>query len=156
MGGGNYVSNGDSPGDPRGYTAFNDCWSSADGAHWECCTDSAPWFPRIWFSALAYRDRLWVLGGWSSSGLHGSNDALIVPTEAPNVRRSRAGSHWNWGDVWYSVDGTDWYSYEQEAVGWKERHALSAAVLSDELYVWGGHAQPLSNEVWKLSLPEGW
>jgi hypothetical protein len=26
-------------------------------------------------------------------------------------------------------------------------------VLNDQIYVYGGHAQPLSNEVWTLKLP---
>ena len=187
MGGGNYVFDGDSPGDPKGYFACNDVWSSIDGRNWCCCSSSAPWHPRIWFSALSYRGKLWVLGGWSSSGLAGSNDDKITPTTAPNVKRSTnfrvtatetlkpqnsAGGtvgaqlpdgyfdsgqvnsgNWNWGDVWYSADGVEWFSWEIDAVGWKERHAHSAVVLHDSIYVYGGHAQPLSNEVWRLTLP---
>ena len=53
---------------PIRYIAYNDVWSSLDGLHWEQMTDSAPWHPRIWFSSLAWRDRLWVIGGWSSEG----------------------------------------------------------------------------------------
>ena len=151
----------------------------------------------IWFSALAWRDRLWVLGGWSSSGLAGSRDAEIVPTDAYNVTRSTnlkdgeagkvAGSNWNWGDLWYSEDGVEWFSWDLDAVGWKERHAHSAVILDDsvrtlltpdapdapppggllplssplsrffgaQLFVYGGHAQPLSSEVWRLDLPAG-
>ena len=96
----------------------------------------------IWFSALAWRDRLWVLGGWSSSGLAGSRDAEIVPTNAYNVTRSTnlkdgegipAGSNWNWGDLWYSEDGVEWFSWDLDAVGWKERHAHSAVILDDSV-----------------------
>ncbi len=47
-------------------------------------TEHAPWTPRIWFSAVVYRDRIWVLGGWSNN-----------PSK-------------NWGDVWYSRDGKSW------------------------------------------------
>ena len=75
LGGGNYV--------PR-YHALNDVWCSSDGTHWEQVTEHAPWAPRIWFSAVVYRDRMWVLGGWSNN-----------PSK-------------NWGDVWYSQDGKDW------------------------------------------------
>ena len=37
---------------------------------------------------------------------------------------------------------------------WKERHELSAFVFQDKIWIAGGHAQPLSNEVWSLFVPE--
>jgi hypothetical protein len=119
LGGGNYV--------PR-YQALNDVWSSSDGVHWERVIDHAPWAARLWFSAAVYRDRLWVLGGWSN---HPSK---------------------NWGDVWYSLDGKEWTELRSNVV-WKERHEHSTYVFQDKLWVAGGHAQPLSNEVWSLALP---
>ena len=121
-GGGNYV--------PK-YQAFNDVWVSSDGVKWDKVTDAAPWSPRIWFSGVAYRDHLWVLGGWSDK-----------PSK-------------NWGDVWYSRDGKTWKQYESEG-GWKERHEHSAFVFQDKLWIAGGHAKPLNSEVWSLELPKGW
>ena len=121
MGGGNYVPE---------HHAKNDVWSSADGVEWVCETGSAPWSPRLWFSAAVYRDRMWVLGGWSQA--------------TGNV-----------GDVWHSADGKGWQKLEAGAV-WKARHEHSAFVHRDKLWVAGGHAQPLSSEVWSLALPEGW
>src|SRR5581483_809396 len=50
LAGGNYV--------PR-YHALNDVWSSADGIHWRQATDNAPFHPRLWFSAVVYRDHIW-------------------------------------------------------------------------------------------------
>jgi hypothetical protein len=122
LGGGNYV--------PR-YQALNDVWCSAGGVRWERVTEHAPWPPRIWFSAATYRDRLWVLGGWSNN-----------PAK-------------NWGDVWYSRDGKTWTQLRSR-VTWKERHEHSAYVFKDRLWVAGGHAQPLSSEVWSLDIPPGW
>lgn len=122
LGGGNYV--------PR-YQARNDVWSSADGTHWERATEHAQWTPRLWFAAADYRDRLWVLGGWSNN-----------PSK-------------NWGDVWSSKDGTDWTQLRSNVV-WKERHEHSAYVFRDKLWVAGGHAQPLSSEVWSLDVPRDW
>jgi hypothetical protein len=70
FGGGNYVPN---------YQAKHDVWVTEDGAHWEQCTESAPWVGRIWFSSAVYRDRMWVLGG-----------------------AHKPGENWeNLGDVWY-------------------------------------------------------
>lgn len=122
LGGGNYVPE---------YEARNDVWMSEDGVHWTELTGSAPWSPRLWFSAAAYRDCLWVLGGWSNN---------------PST---------NWGDVWYSRDGVNWRELKTETC-WKARHEHSVFVFRDRLWVAGGHAQPLSSEVWSLELPENW
>jgi N-acetylneuraminic acid mutarotase len=122
FGGGNYV--------PK-YEAKNDVWSSDDGIHWTQVTEAAPWSPRLWFSTAVYRDRIWILGGWSNN-----------PSK-------------NWGDVWYSADGKTWKEL-QTAATWKERHEHSAYVFQDKLWIAGGHAQPLSSEVWSLQLPRDW
>jgi hypothetical protein len=119
FGGGNYVPD---------YEARNDVWSTEDGVHWELATKAAPWPPRIWFSSAVYRDRIWVLGGWSN-----------------NPPR-------NWNDVWHSRNGKDWQRLETGRV-WKERHEHSAFVFEDKLWIAGGHAQPLSSEVWSLDIP---
>ena len=121
LGGGNYVP---------AYHAKNDVWSSGDGVNWTRETASAPWEPRMWFSAAAYRGRLWVLGGWSKE-----KD--------------------NFGDVWHSADGKDWQRLETTTC-WKARHEHSVFVFKDKLWLAGGHARPLSNEVWSLHLPPDW
>ncbi len=121
MGGGNYVPE---------YHAKNDVWFSEDGVAWELATDAAPWSPRLWFSAVTYRDHMWVLGGWSNN-----------PSQ-------------NWGDVWHSKDGKSWNALKSNTI-WKERHEHSAYVFQDKIWVAGGHAKPLSNEVWSLQLPPG-
>lgn len=120
FGGGNYVPE---------YHATNDVWSSADGVHWREETPSAGWSPRLWFSSAVYRDRIWVVGGWSN-----------------NPAR-------NQGDVWSSRDGKTWTQLKSNVV-WKERHEHSLFVFQDKLWLAGGHAQPLSNEVWTLELPK--
>lgn len=122
MGGGNYV--------PQ-YQAFNDVWSSADGVRWRKETDAAPWAARLWFSSVVYRDRMWVLGGWSQPGST------------------------NHDDVWHSQNGRDWTRLDSDVV-WKARHEHSAYVFKDRIFVAGGHAKPLSNEVWSLHLPQDW
>lgn len=118
LGGGNYVPE---------YQAHNDVWSSVDGVNWECVSTAAPWSPRLWFSAVSWKDRIWVLGGWSN-----------------NPAR-------NWGDVWSSSDGKNWTKLECDPM-WKDRHEHSVWVFQDSLWVGGGHAQPLNSEIWKLKL----
>ncbi|MBC8115984.1 MAG: galactose oxidase, partial [Candidatus Saccharimonas sp.] len=120
FGGGNYV--------PK-YHAVNDVWSSSDGKTWERVTEQAGWSPRLWFSSVVHRDRMWVLGGWSN------------------------GPSKNWGDVWHSRDGKEWTQLKSNVI-WKERHEHSAYVFQDKIWVAGGHAQPLSSEVWSLELPK--
>ena len=122
LGGGNYV--------PK-YQANNDVWCSEDGKTWEQVTANAPWHERLWFSAVVYRDHLWVLGGWSN---HPST---------------------NWGDAWYSRDGKTWKQYQPKRM-WNARHEHSAFVWRDKIWVAGGHAQPLNSEVWSLELPPDW
>lgn len=120
MGGGNYVPE---------YEALNDVWCSADGANWERVSEHAPWHPRLWFSSVVYRDRMWVIGGWSNN-----------PSK-------------NWNDVWYSRDGARWNRLSSRVV-WKERHEHSTFVFKDRIWLAGGHAQPLSSEVWSLEVPK--
>jgi hypothetical protein len=122
MGGGNYVPD---------YRARNDVWSSADGVSWQRETSQAEWSPRLWFSALTYRDHMWVLGGWSNN-----------PSQ-------------NWGDVWYSRDGKKWRPFQTEKT-WKARHEHSAFVHRNKIWIAGGHAQPLNSEVWSLEIPANW
>jgi hypothetical protein len=97
LGGGNYVPS---------YHAKNDVWSSSDGVNWTCETESAPWGPRLWFSAAVYRGRIWVVGGWSKE-----KD--------------------NFGDVWHSADGKNWQRLDTKT-GWKARHEHSSVRFSGQ------------------------
>jgi hypothetical protein len=121
FGGGNYVPE---------YFALNDVWCSADGVKWEQVAANAPWGGRLWFSAVTYRDHMWILGGWTKP-------------------------YKNWGDIWYSKNGKDWMQFKSP-VSWKERHEHSAYIFQDKIFVAGGHAEPLNNEVWSLELPKNW
>jgi hypothetical protein len=74
---------------------------------------------------------MWVLGGWSNN-----------PSK-------------NWGDIWTSKDGKNWNDLNSDVI-WKERHEHSAFVFHDRIWIAGGHARPLSSEVWSLDIPKGW
>ena len=110
------------------YLGYNDVWCSSDGVRWTQVTDHAPWSHRIWFSSVVYRDRMWVLGGWSD---HPSK---------------------NWNDVWYSSDGKDWKRLATKTV-WSARHEQSAYVFRDALWIVGGNPWPLVNDVWRIDVP---
>jgi hypothetical protein len=110
----------------------NDVWSSEDGVNWKQVTASAPWKPRLWFSAVVYRDHLWVLGGWSETG--------------------------NLSDVWYTKDGRNWTELKSDVI-WTKRHEHSAFVFQDKIWVAGGAAEPsstLDSQVWSLEIPPNW
>lgn len=129
LAGGNYLLKSE-PGKDTSL-AYNDVWSSPDGVTWTREVEHAPWPPRIWFSAVVYRDKLWVLGGSSKK------------------------PHRNWGDVWYSADGKNWTELKTQNV-WQPRHEHSTYVFQDKLWVVTGHAAPLRNDVWRLELPRDW
>ncbi len=116
LGGGNYQPT---------YAAANDVWSSSDGTHWTRETSAAAWSPRIWFSAVAWRDQMWVLGGWSNNPFA------------------------NHQDVWHSANGRDWQALQTPEM-WTARHEHSTFVWRDALWVTAGHAAPLANDVWRL------
>lgn len=111
------------------FRAYRDVWSSADGKTWTQAADEAPWSARIWNTTLTYKHRLWVLAGF------------------------RAEPSWNnFDDVWYSPDGADWRPLATETV-WSPRHEVSAYVFDGSLWVAGGNAWPLQNDVWRLTIP---
>jgi len=105
LGGGRY----DTPAHPR-RAFYNDVWSSADGVHWTCHTDAAPWTPRQYHDVAAFDGKLWVLEGYSG------------------VNRD---------DVWFSTDGVSWT--EVPDTPWKPRHAASVFVFRDALWVVAGN-----------------
>ena len=111
----------------------NDVWFSEDGVNWTRATKSAEWLPRMWFSTVVYRDRMWVIGGWSEE-------------------------NGNFGDVWHSKDGKTWTELKSDVI-WSPRHEHSAFVFRDKLWVAAGAAMPdykLSSEVWSLAVPPDW
>jgi len=111
------------------YRGHCDVWSSPDGVAWTLETERAPWDPRIWFSALVYRGRMWILGGWA---------------EDPSR---------NFNDVWHSADGVHWQELRTDTT-WSPRHEHSAWVFEDAIWLAGGNAWPLVNDVWRLQIPE--
>ena len=141
LGGGNYG--------PK-QQLLNDVWCSEDGVNWTRVTRAAPWGPRLWFSSIVYRNRMWVLGGFSD--------------------RSNSRQHLNYGDVWYSKDGRNWRELKSDVI-WTARHEHSTLVFRDNIWIAGGkrdvlrldaptaeadHARALVSEVWSLHIPENW
>ena len=103
----------------------NDVWSSVDGKTWVQETAAAGWSGRYGQQAVAFKNKLWVLGG---------DD----------------GSYRN--DVWSSVDGKTWVE-EATVTGWSGRYDHQVVVFQNKLWVLGGNDGSYRNDVWVNSFP---
>lgn len=110
-------------------------WSSADGSRWDLAAEHAGWSPRLGAGAVSFRGRLRVLGGGER----------YFDAEPRHLRN----------DVWCSADGARWEELRTPTV-WSPRHEHSAYVHEGGLWIAGGNAWPLVNDVWRLRLPEDW
>jgi len=105
LGGGLY----DTPASPQ-RVFRGDVWSSADGVHWECHLERAPWAPRQYHDVAVFDARLWILEGWNET---------------------------NRNDVWHSADGVHWE--ELPGTPWAVRHAASLFAYDDGLWIVAGN-----------------
>ncbi len=114
-----------------------DVWRSADGKYWECVLVDAPWGERFGSSVVVWKNRLWLIGGSSDDS-----------------------------SAWWSADGINWQSLPGAAplhrwsssvvvnervhvsVPWSARHEASVWEMSGQLWMLGGNAHPLQNDVW--------
>ena len=70
-----------------GTTFYNDVWSSSDGSSWTKVTDNAGFSARYLHGAVAFKDRLWVIGGATSvEQLEGQNGAHTPNKQIPPNR----------------------------------------------------------------------
>jgi N-acetylneuraminic acid mutarotase len=102
------------PGDSE---LWGDVWRSADdGVTWDQIAETGEAFPaRAYFQAVTLNDEVYVLGG-QNFGLPSSTF---------------------FNDVWRSADGVGWEQVTGDAP-WAGRAGLMAAVLDDQIYVFGG------------------
>jgi len=155
--------------------AYNDVWSSADGANWELVTPSAAWSPRgLIMGNVVFQGKMWVIGGgqydirtfnndvWSSPD--GANWTQVL-AQAPWTPRQYqcitvfdnkiwmmaggdAESQGGLNDVWYSCDGILWT--QLPGTQWLQRHASSTLVANGYLWLTCGSDVGGDNDVWKL------
>jgi len=144
-------------GEDDGALLLSDVWTSPDGTRWTRVKDGA-WPSRAQFGAVAFHNRLWVIGGGVLSDVYSAPDGAAwtpVTTTAPWSARdgfpvlSYHDTMWLFGgrevgtsaprnDVWWSVDGANWT--ERTAVGskWLARYYHTAVVFKDTMWVMGG------------------
>jgi hypothetical protein len=158
---------------------LNDVWFSADGVNWTCATDSAPWPARCAHEAVAFNNKIWLMGGISGSTVFNdvwcSSDGVnwtCVADSAPWYGRLDYtmalldGRMWLMGgmtlswplhDVWYSSDGDSWTCATATA-NWPGRAGLTSVVFDNKLWVMGGYPPNPDrlNDVWYSSDGVDW
>ena len=114
-----------------------DVWRwSADGKAWKQETASASWSARYRHQAVAYRGRLYVMGGQTTN----SSSSYLQ-------------------DVWSSADGKNWVS--EITPGWTARTGHQAVEYQGRLYVMGGGGRQVwswaeGEESWRAEGAAAW
>lgn len=107
-------------GDPIQCHYQNDVWSSADGKRWQCVNRDVPWGPRVLHYTLAFKGRIWVIGGQT------------LPQFAPAPMRF-------YDDIWSSADGVTWERIEVRKPAWPQRGMIGgSAVFHERMWIMGG------------------
>ena len=113
----------------------NDVWWSAHGETWNLVTGSANWTARELHQVVAYRGRMYLLGG-------------VVATGKTSTK--------NKNDVWSSLDGKNW-SLVTDSADWSARGGHQALVHNGRMYVLGGRdAVGHRNDVWSSADGKNW
>jgi hypothetical protein len=107
-------------GDPIQGHYQSDVWNSADGKTWTCVTTEAPWGPRVLQYTVAFKDRIWVIGGQT------------LPPYGPAEERF-------YRDIWASSDGLKWDQIKPLEPFWPQRGMIGGrAVFKGRLWLLGG------------------
>ncbi len=132
-------------GDPISGHYQNDVWHSVDGLQWERVADAVPWGPRVLHYTVAFKDKIWVMGG----------QTLPPFAPAPEVF---------YNDVWCSADGAKWEKVLDKAP-WSPRGMIGGGVVfKDRLWLLGGgtydtpqrKTRDYYNEVWSTADGVSW
>lgn len=161
------------PGDSQ---IWADVWASDDGGGtWEQIVagdEPGMWPARAYFQAVVKDDNVYVMGGQNFGLEENPFCALLeagiepppgmgIDPNAPCPEFLPTSEFFN--DVWSSTDGVAWEELT-DAAPWSGRAGLSAAVLGDHIYVFGGSqnddssiigaggpARLYYNDVWRSS-----
>jgi len=103
----------------------NDAWYSRDGSAWLPATTNAAWKARSGHSAVVFQNKMWILGGFRFS------------IDAPELIEKM-------NDVWYTADGTNWFSSTTNA-SWSRRSHHTSIVYDDKMWIIGGNTNMFSD-----------
>ncbi|MCP4645721.1 MAG: hypothetical protein GY851_35075 [bacterium] len=109
-------------GDPlQGHYQY-DVWNSSDGKTWDHVNKGhqVPWCPRALHYTVAFKGKIWVMGGQTTSQFAPAENAL-------------------YDDVWNSEDGIHWEKVEPEGPHWSPRGMIGGnVVFNDRIWILGG------------------
>ena len=112
----------------------NDVWSSSDGIEWNQVTSRAKWVQRNGHTAVAFKDKIWIMGG-----------KILTIAQS---------------DVWSSVDGHIWNKTAETL--WKARFHHTSVVFDNKIWVMGGNidgrndVNEFKNDVWSSADGRHW
>lgn len=124
----------------------NDIWRSTNGKSWSCINDDVPWGPRILHYTVAFRDRIWIMGGQTAPEFAPADEIFYE-------------------DVWSSADGVSWNQIIPEGNHWITRGMIGgSAVFQDRIWMLGGGTydtpdtpeRTFYNEVWSTEDGKSW
>ena len=152
----------------------NDVWWSADGKSWRENTSNAGWTARENHQVVAYRGRMYLMGGWEPgsrndvwSSLDGKNWSLVTGSADWTARGLHQALVHNGrmyvlgggqdgvgprNDVWSSLDGKNW-SLVTGSADWTARWYHQALVHNGRMYVLGGYNK---SDVWSSADGSSW
>lgn len=140
----------------------NDVWNSADGVRWTRVTQHTAWTPRNAGAVVAFKDRMWMIGGGVIDGepttnpnsgreVWSSSDGVNWTRTRDNIPPVHGGSPVVFdGELWLvgaNRDGTfarsslvtaDGETWREEAAPWSPRGAVATWVVGGKLYMTGG------------------
>lgn len=119
--------------DPR--RKKSEVWCSQDGVHWTLVTDHAAFPARAYPGLVAFKDKLWVIGG----------------TGCWNEKEDRS-DHFYRNDVWCSSDGLKWTCVTPQA-GFPKCTAPLALIHKNRIWIMSCFTGSPSSAVW--SSPNG-
>lgn len=126
-----------------------DVWSSTDGVTWSEASRNAPWAPRVLHHTVAFKGRIWVLGGQTIPRFATSQDEETV----------------FYNDVWWTTDGARWTRVAPQEPWWTPRGMIGGgAVFQDRMWLLGGGTydtpqfpeRRFYNDVWSSVDGETW
>jgi len=125
-----------------------DVWNSTDGKIWTYVNKGrkVPWGPRALHYTLAFREKIWVMGGQT------------LPQFAPAKEIF-------YRDIWNTTDGAEWKQVTPKEPYWSARGMIGGnVVFKDRMWILGGGtydtpATPTRkryNDVWSSPDGENW
>ncbi len=100
-----------------------------DGKTWETVAEKSNLPDRVFYGAVAFKDKIWLIGGWDGKNYH--------------------------NDVWNSADGVNWNRVSEKSA-WTERIISKIVVFKDRIWIIGGGAIDGEKEINPNSASEIW